>query len=102
MGFNGTGAWLYPCSGNLVAINAADYHQYECNASGTCYHAASDGTDIGPNIPAIDAAQTLNVFNCALVGQTCPGPGPFPDAVPTAYVPAPCISCLLSARKEQQ
>ena len=82
MGFNGTGAWAYgTCSGNAVVINAADYHQYECNASGTCYHAASDGTDIGPSIPAIDAAQTLNVFNCALVGQVCAGPGPYPDSI---------------------
>ncbi len=82
MGFNGTGAWAYgTCSGNAVVINAADYHQYECNASGTCYHAASDGTDIGPSIPAIDAAQTLNVFNCALVGQVCAGPGPYPDSL---------------------
>jgi hypothetical protein len=80
MGFNGSGTWAYGCSGNLVPLTASDYHQFGLQAgstySATGAHPSPDGSgDIGPNIPAIDAALTLNQYVCE---TSCGSPGPFP------------------------
>jgi hypothetical protein len=75
------------CVGFIGALSAGsmplalpDYHNYAL-AVGSIFKSgavnqASDGTDQGANMAAIDAAETQNLYNC---GPTCSGP--FPDAI---------------------
>jgi hypothetical protein len=69
-------------------IVISDWHQYRlchagdaaCNNNASLYAAgqsgqASDGTDLGVSVSAIDAAQTRNIYVC---GSAC-GLGPYPD-----------------------
>jgi hypothetical protein len=68
-------------SASSMPLTLGDYHGYEL-MSGSVFKAggsqqASDGTDMGPNIPAIDAAETNNVYVCA---TACGSPGPYPDS----------------------
>lgn len=72
----------FSCSGcsTSVPLTLPDYHGYSLTPGGV-YAAgganqASDGTSMGVNIPAIDAAQTLNQYVCA---TTCGSPGPYAD-----------------------
>jgi hypothetical protein len=86
------------CVGFAVAMSASsmpltlpDYHNFALvssslfRAGGT--QQASDGTDMGANIPAIDAAQTLNQYVCA----TACGSGPFPDVNNIPVFPSAAI-----------
>jgi hypothetical protein len=81
VGFNGTGTWAYgTCTGNAVPVTGvSDYHVFELNSGSSYYGTASDSTDYGAHISAIDSAQTLNQYVCT-PSSSCPGPGPFPDA----------------------
>ncbi len=67
-------------SASTMPLALPDYHNYELIA-GSSFKAggssqASDGTDMGANIPAIDAAQTQNLYVCA---TPCGSPGPYAD-----------------------
>jgi hypothetical protein len=90
-----TGAMSLP-SGPMP-ITLPDYHNFALHSSslfksgGT--QQASDGTDMGANIPAIDAAQTLNQYLCA----TACGSGPYPD-VPAAGTIAPTSPFVIIGR----
>jgi len=71
------------CVGFVGAMSASsmpllltDYHGFALRVDSPFHNAASDGTDIGAKIPAIDAAQTTNLYVC---GSSCGSPGPFPD-----------------------
>lgn len=78
VGFGGTGTWAYgTCSGNAVPITAADPHDYELNSSSSYHNAASDGTDIGSSITAIDTERDRNLWVCTTPYGSV---GPFPDA----------------------
>jgi hypothetical protein len=64
---------------STMPVTLNDYHGFKL-APGTYFAAggsgqASDGTDLGANIPAIDAAETLTKYVC---GTAC-GAGPFAD-----------------------
>jgi hypothetical protein len=69
-----TGAMSLP-SGPMP-VTLPDYHGYVLRSDSSFHNAASDGTDLGVNIPAIDAAQTTNLYVCT---SFCGSPGPFPD-----------------------
>jgi hypothetical protein len=69
-----TGAMSLPAGPMPVALS--DYHGYVLRSDSSFHAAASDGSDIGVNIPAIDAAQTTNLYVCT---SFCGNPGPFPD-----------------------
>ena len=86
MGFTGTGTWAHSsCSGN-IGTTAPDYHVYKLASGSTYQGAAPDGSgDIGPNIPAIDAALVLNQFTDPVCGTSCPGP--FPDLLGVVQAP---------------
>jgi hypothetical protein len=63
----------------LLVLAPADYHDLKLDPS-SVFHSggaqqASDGKDMGADISAIDAAQTLNKYVC---GTAC-GSGPFAD-----------------------
>jgi hypothetical protein len=84
------------CAGVLAAmsttsfpITVSDWHQYRlchagdasCNSKASAYAAgqtsqAPDGTDLGVNTTAIDAAQTRNTYFCA---SACGLTGPYAD-----------------------
>ncbi len=75
------------CVGFLGALNSAsmpltlsDYHQFALSPSSVFYAGnaddALDGTAMGANIAAIDAAQTQNLYVCA---TPCGSTGPYPD-----------------------
>jgi hypothetical protein len=73
-------------SASSMPLTLADYHNWALVASssfksGGTYQ-ASDGTDMGPNISAIDAAQTNNCY------APCGLNGPYPDSLdnPTAFM----------------
>jgi hypothetical protein len=77
------------CVGFIGAMSATsmplaltDYHGYGLRSDSSFYAGnadqASDGTSMGANIPAIDAAQTQNVYVCA---TACGSPGPYPDSL---------------------
>ncbi len=75
-------------SASSMPMTLTDYHGFELMA-GSVFKAgsldqASDGADMGANIPAIDAAETANVYVCPTV---CGSPGPYPDN-PTAQLGA--------------
>jgi hypothetical protein len=84
-----TGAGSTPaCVGFVGAMSAIsmpltlpDYHNYELRSDSSFYagntERASDGASMGVNIPAIDAAQTQNLYICA---SAC-GSGPYPDSL---------------------
>ena len=93
-------------SAGAVPINLSDWHQYRlchvgdaaCNSLASLYAAgqanqATDGTDLGVNTAAIDAAQTSILYVCA----TFCGTGPFIDAI--SSVPAPYIPGFLGFNK---
>lgn len=100
-----------PCVGVLGAMSTGtfpqilpDWHSYRlchatdagCSNTASLYAAgqadqASDGTDLGVSMAAIDAAQNLTLYVC---GTPCGG-GPFIDTL--QIVPAPFIPGLLSA-----
>jgi hypothetical protein len=69
----------YKNASSLV-LAPADYHDFVLDPSSvfkaTGSQSASDGKDMGANIPAIDAAQTLNQYVC---GTSCGSLGPYPD-----------------------
>jgi len=82
-------AWDYgadcPSGNNNVPIVTADYHSFALNSSSSYHNAGSDSRDIGPiitgtgyNTSSIDDAFTRTIFNCAMVGQSCPTNKPFP------------------------
>jgi hypothetical protein len=77
-----------------VPIALADWHGYRlcqatdaaCNSKASLYAAgqvndATDGTDLGFNTSAIDAAETSTQYVC---GSTCGSPGPYPDSLNSA------------------
>jgi hypothetical protein len=70
-----TGAMNLP-SGPMP-LTLSDYHQYGLRSDSSFHSAASDGTDMGANLPAIDSAQTQNLYVCA----TGCGTGPYPDSL---------------------
>jgi hypothetical protein len=77
------GAEYYNASSMVLA--PSDYHHLKIT-TGTYYAAggtgqASDGTDQGPNISAVDAAETANLYVC---GSPC-GSGPYPDVMITNF-----------------
>jgi len=66
-------------SASSMPLALSDYHGYELT-TGSVFKAggsaqASDGSDMGANVPAADTAQTLNQYICA---SAC-GEGPYPD-----------------------
>lgn len=69
-------------SASAMPLTLNDYHGYELIAGSTFKAGgsgeASDGTDMGASIPAIDAAETLNAYVC---GSSC-GTGPYEDTNP--------------------
>jgi hypothetical protein len=72
-------------SASSMPMTLPDYHNFAL-ASDSVFKAggadqASDGSDMGANIPAIDAAQTANAYVCA---TPCGSPGPYADSVPGA------------------
>jgi hypothetical protein len=84
-------------SASSMPLSLADYHQFEL-ISGSTFKAggadpASDGTDMGVNIPALDTAQTQNLYVC---GSSCGSPGPFPDnnSMPVINNLGPCAACF--------
>jgi hypothetical protein len=64
-------ATLYP-----MPLTLRDYHGYELSSDSPFHNAASDGSDIGVIIPALDAAQATTTYVCT---SACGSPGPFPD-----------------------
>jgi hypothetical protein len=84
-------------SASSMPLTLPDYHGFELRPdsvfSAGQSEDASDGTAMGANIPAIDAAQTNNLFVCTSV---CGSPGPFPDTLPAGvaklYVLSPPAS----------
>jgi len=78
----GTGCmgFIGAMSTSSMPLALADYHQYELRSDSSFYAGgsadASDGTSQGANVPALDTAQTLNLFVC---GTSCGSPGPYPD-----------------------
>ena len=84
-------------SASSMPLTLSDYHGFELR-SDSMFSAgqsedASDGTAMGANIPAIDSAQTQNLYSC----QTACGPtGPFPDTV-TGPIPATFFGVQLSS-----
>jgi hypothetical protein len=68
-------------SASSMPLTLPDYHNYELRSDSSFYAGntdqASDGTSVGTNIPAIDAAQTQNLYVCA----TACGSGPYPDSL---------------------
>jgi hypothetical protein len=75
-------------SATAMPLTLSDYHQFELRSDSAFYSGnaedASDGTSMGVNIPAIDAAQTQNLFVC---NTLCGSTGPYPDG-PQPVVPA--------------
>ncbi len=78
----GTGCvgWTGAMSMSSLPLSLPDYHNWSL-ISGSSFKAggayqASDGTDMGASIPAIDAAQTQHVYVC---GTPCGMAGPWPD-----------------------
>ena len=70
-------------SASSMPLTLPDYHNFAL-ISGSSFKSggadqASDGTDMGANMAAIDAAQTQNLYVCA---GPCGSPGPFPDVIP--------------------
>ena len=67
-------------SASSMPLTLADYHQFELRPDSSFYAGAaedaSDGTSMGANLPAIDSAQTQNVYVCR---TPCGAPGPFSD-----------------------
>jgi hypothetical protein len=64
-------------SASSMPLTLADYHQFELRPDSSFYAGAaedaSDGTSMGANLPAIDSAQTQNVYVCR---TPCGAPGP--------------------------
>jgi hypothetical protein len=58
-----------------TALDLLDYHAYVLDSSSSYRNLASDGTNLGVSIPALDAAQTSTQYVC---GSPC-GSGPTPD-----------------------
>jgi len=77
----------------MPGINAytplADYHGLTLVSTSPYYASgandASDGTSMGANIPAIDTAQTQNIFVCS---TPCGSGNPFPDNLSNNPAPA--------------
>jgi hypothetical protein len=59
-----------------MPLNLPDYHSYSLRSDSAFHNGASDGSDLGANLSAIDAAQTLNTYVCH---APCGTPGPFPN-----------------------
>jgi len=57
------------------SLDISDWHGYALHSSSFYRGKASDGTDLGVNISAIDAAQTSTQYVC----QSACGAGPTPD-----------------------
>jgi len=83
VGFNGTGAWAFGCTGNLVPINTPDYHAYALNPSGSY-------PTWGANVSAIDTAQMLKIWSPGSAIHGSPGPFPLGVVYPI-YTPAPLL-----------
>jgi hypothetical protein len=69
-----TGAMSLPAG--PMPVTLSDYHGYVLRPDSAFHGTASDGTDLGVNIPAIDAAQTTDLYVCT---SLCGTSGPFPD-----------------------
>ena len=72
---------------SMMPLALADYHGYQLlgGASPSYFHsAASDGTDIGAIIPALDAAQTTTLYVCP--PGSCLTGGPFPTISGSANI----------------
>jgi hypothetical protein len=67
-------------NGTSMPLTLLDYHNFELRSDSVFYNGqagdASDGTSMGVNIPALDAAQTQTTYMC---NRACGTPGPFPD-----------------------
>jgi hypothetical protein len=68
-------AFVGAMSMSSMPITLPDYHSFELRSDSPFHNAASDGTDIGTNIPALDAAQTATQYHCS-PPYSCNG---FPD-----------------------
>jgi hypothetical protein len=69
-----TGAMSLPAG--PMPVTLPDYHGYVLRPDSAFHGTASDGSDLGVNIPAIDAAQATDLYVCT---SFCGTPGPFPD-----------------------
>ena len=67
-------------SASSMPLNSSDYHNFELRSDSSFYAGASedasDGTSMGTNVPAIDAAETRTTYVCQ---SACGTPGPFHD-----------------------
>jgi hypothetical protein len=54
----------FSCSGcgSSVPLTLNDYHGYALASNSPYHNAATDGTDIGPSVGNIDAAQVNNLY----------------------------------------
>jgi hypothetical protein len=72
-------------STSTMPLTLPDYHGFELRSDSWFYAGnaedASDGSSIGADVAAIDAAQTQNTYVCA---SACGSPGPFPDSAAVA------------------
>lgn len=68
-------AFVGAMSTSSMPITLPDYHSFELRSDSPFHNGASDGTDIGTNIPALDAAQTATQYHCS-PPYSCNG---FPD-----------------------
>jgi len=59
-----------------MPLALTDYHGYALRSDSAFHNTASDATDYGANISAIDAAETQTTYVCPYI---CGTPGPFPD-----------------------
>ena len=77
----------------LMPLTMPNYHNFALRPD-SVFHSggsqqASDGTDMGANITAIDTAQTQNLFVCPI---SCIGPGPFRDDAGSTPPPGPATT----------
>lgn len=69
-------AFVGAMSMSSMPLTLPDYHGFELRSDSPFHNAASDGTDIGANIPALDATQTVTQYVCPAGYTNCK---PFPD-----------------------
>jgi len=78
------------CTGTSQNLQVADYHAFEISPHSSFHagkpHQASDGTDLGANIPALDQYQNMTTYVCP---YACASPGPYSDTMTGEVVPPP-------------
>jgi hypothetical protein len=69
-------------SASSMPLTLADYHNFALRSDSVFFaggsEQASDGSNMGANIAALDAAQTQNLYVCA---TACGSPGPYADSL---------------------